>query len=411
VDALFEAAFAWAPTGIAVTDVERRIIRANATFCEMVGRDESEILGTTTDWFTHPEDRAATAALYRDVRGDAGTRAIEKRFLCPDGGTVWASARVSLVMDADGQPSHYIAHVVDVTALKQAELRQAEATRLFETAFAEAPIGIALVGLDGQALRVNHALCRLLGYSEQDFLDKGIADITHPDDLDADLREVERLLASEVQRYSMQKRYITGDGREVWANLSVSLVRDDDGTPIHFISQIEDISERKALEASLRHLADHDSLTELYNRRRFEEELERQIARCRRSGEHAALLMIDLDGFKAVNDAHGHGVGDELLRRIAGELRTRLRMTDCIARIGGDEFAIILPHVSVPEAEHVRAVIEEMIEAIGVEVVDGSTAVGASVGIERLDAETAGVSEALASADAAMYAAKAGDDQ
>ena len=119
---------------------------------------------------------------------------------------------------------------------------------------------------------------------------------------------------------------------------------------MHFIVHVEDISVRKRMEASLQRLADHDPLTDLWNRRRFEEELRRQVARCRRYGEKAALLLMDLDGFKAVNDSFGHKAGDDLLKLVAAALQQRVRGTDAVARLGGDEFAVLLGNVSPDQA-------------------------------------------------------------
>jgi diguanylate cyclase (GGDEF)-like protein/PAS domain S-box-containing protein len=263
---------------------------------------------------------------------------------------------------------------------------------------------MALVGLDGSFLKVNQSVCEFLGYPEPELLRQTFQDLTHPEDLDADVREVERLVAGEIERYTMAKRYVRKDGDEVWASLSVSVVRDGRGGPVHFISQIVDISDRRRLELALQHLADHDHLTELYNRRAFEHQLRRQIAQCqRRAAPPAALLLVDLNGFKLVNDTHGHGVGDELLVCIADTLRRRLRTSDCIARIGGDEFAIILPDTGLGLAAQVAASVAEEVERACVSVHGRDVGVSASVGVTILDAGTAGERDALAAADRAMY--------
>ena len=123
---------------------------------------------------------------------------------------------------------------------------------LFETAFAEAPIGIALVGLDGTWLKVNRALCELVGYPEPELLTLTFQDITHPDDVDADLALARQLEAGEIPSYQMEKRYITRTGEVIWVHLSVSLVRDREDRPRHFISHIQDISPRKRDEEALR---------------------------------------------------------------------------------------------------------------------------------------------------------------
>jgi diguanylate cyclase (GGDEF)-like protein/PAS domain S-box-containing protein len=284
-----------------------------------------------------------------------------------------------------------------------------QAARLFENAFANAPIGMALVSLDGAFLKVNQSVCELLGFPEPELLRLTFQELTHPDDLDADLNELRRLIAGEIERYTLPKRYVRKDGDQVWASLSVSLVRDDQNRPVHFISQIVDISDRRRLELALQHLADHDHLTELYNRRAFEHQLRRQIAQCQRhAAPTAALLIVDLNGFKLVNDTYGHGVGDELLVSIANTLRRRLRTSDCIARIGGDEFAIILSDTAAAQAAQVAEAVAQEVSRACVTVQGRDVGVSASVGVTSLDEHTAGERDALAAADRAMYDVKNG---
>src|SRR6185312_845603 len=182
-------------------------------------------------------------------------------------------------------------------------------------------------------------LAEIVGYSVAELKDLTFQEITHPDDLDADMTQVDGLIAGDVDSYEMEKRYFTKDGHLIWILLAVAMVRDEDGTPRHFISQILDISARKRLEAHTYELANRDPITSLYNRRRFEEELKRQIGRCREAGESAALLLLDLDRFKNVNDSDGHVAGDRLIRLVGRALDERIREPDIAARIGGDEFA------------------------------------------------------------------------
>jgi diguanylate cyclase (GGDEF)-like protein len=182
--------------------------------------------------------------------------------------------------------------------------------------------------------------------------------------------------------------------------LSVSLVRDDDGAPLHLIAHIQDVTEQRALEARLQERADRDELTGLVNRRRFGEELTRQLARTARHAEPAALAMIDLDGFKAVNDKLGHAAGDEVLRAVATALADRVRETDMVARLGGDEFAALLVGVDESQLSDMAALLRKT----AAEASRGS-GVTASVGVTTLLASD-DVDEALARADRAMYAAK-----
>ena len=231
----------------------------------------------------------------------------------------------------------------DITGRREADDELRAVTTRFETAFAAAPIGMALVDVDGSFLRCNQALCDLLGYGEDELMALSFQDITHPEDLDIDLSHVQRLLAGEASSYTMEKRYLTKTGRLVWVLLAASLVRDEEG-PRRTSSRRSRTSPRRAeMEESLRQLADHDAVTDLLNRRRFEDELVRQVGRCKRYGETACLLILDVDDFKGVNDAFGHRVGDAALQQVALILDGRLRATDVVARIGGDEFAALLP--------------------------------------------------------------------
>jgi len=271
---------------------------------------------------------------------------------------------------------------------------------LLATAFAEAPIGMAIVAPEGRILRANRALCDLLGYPEGELLGLTFHEITHPEDLEKDVALLRETLAGGRRRYEVQKRYVRADGEVVWTLLSAALVSDASGRPLHFISHIQDVTERRELELRLQRLADRDPLTGLFNRRRFEEDLIQQIARCARHGDRAAIAMIDLDAFKAINDTYGHAAGDDVLRVVATALGERMRVSDTLARLGGDEFAAIL--IGVEEAQA-----GEVADALAAAVARSETIrpVAASVGVAALSPEDT-VDRALARADAAMYAAK-----
>ena len=271
----------------------------------------------------------------------------------------------------------------------------------------EAPIGMALLTPEGRWVRVNQALLAITGYTSEELLAKTLEEVTHPDDLSADIEHVRQLLAGDIREYQMERRYFHARGHVISTMLSVSLVRDRQGRPLHFIAQIQDITERKMMEERLRHLAEHDSLTGLHNRRLLERELAMQVSRCRRYGESAALLVLDLDSFKQVNDTyHGHRAGDELLKAIALELGLRLRGTDLVARLGGDEFAVLLPGTDAPAGRKVAANLREAIAACGVEMDGRRVSVTVSVGVAAIDRTSAGGESVLTEADRAMYAAK-----
>ena len=299
--------------------------------------------------------------------------------------------------------------VADIAQRRAVERQLSEAQTRFHRAFAEAPIGMALVDLDGGWRQVNHALCSMLHYSGSELLAATREQLTHPDDLDNDLEQVGQLIAGETDHCEMEKRFLDSRGEIVWTAVSRSLVRDDDsGEPLYFIAQVQDITERRQFEAKLSHLADHDALTGLFNRRRLENELDRQVALTDRYQTGAALLMLDLDNFKYVNDTLGHAMGDELIVRVANALRERLRDTDVIARLGGDEFAIILPETDAAAAEILAAGLLETIAHDGVVLDDRSAIqVSASIGIAAIEPGLLRTpAELMMNADAAMYDAK-----
>ncbi len=296
--------------------------------------------------------------------------------------------------------------IVDITPRKRAEAALREAEERFRLAFEQAPIGMALVALHGRLQRVNRALCLLTGYGEDALLERSIDDLAHPEDIDADLEHMRDLLVGAINSYRVEKRLLTAAGHTVWTLLSVSVVRDAEGGPLHFIAQLEDVSERKLMEGRLRRLADYDSLTGVRNRRQFEHDLGCQLESCRRYGEQAALLMIDLDQFKQINDTFGHKVGDDLLRAVATAVRRRLRATDKLARLGGDEFAVLLPHIGGARAASVAADLERCVAAATVNAGGISVSVGASIGIAQLDQKVGSTDAIVAVADEAMYARK-----
>lgn len=429
----------------------------------------------------HPDDRAAPTAVLTTEFGKANSGAVY-RILRPDGEIRFVHTRRHRRPAADGSAEVMFGTVQDVTDQQRAEQARLEAQELFETAFAQAPIGMAMVGLDGTPLRVNAATARITGWSQAELLARTFQDITHPDDLEADLALVRRLVAGEIPGFQMEKRYLTKDDEEICVNLSVSLVRERDGSPRHFISQIEDISERKRAEARLQQaevdartqrdhaqaiisamhdgyaltvagelkvvnealcaltgfsetelvgakvpfpfwppehldetmsvhreilaqeggsfevilmrrdgerfeaevtskpardadgnvfgyvntlrdvsvqrrqqrelerLARTDALTGLANRHVLQAALDRAAAAAHRQGHRLALVLLDIDWFKQVNDQHGHPAGDAVLVQVAQRLTATVRTGAVLARVGGEEFAWLLPEAQLTDA-------------------------------------------------------------
>jgi diguanylate cyclase (GGDEF)-like protein/PAS domain S-box-containing protein len=402
-----------APTrGIALANTQANLIeRVNVAFAEMHGGVPADFVGMPVTDLYPPAARSSVSE--RTQMADRGeSLEFETEHVRLDGSPFPVKIELITTPATLGQAGYRIAWVSDLRAQREVERAGREASVRFETAFANAPVGMAIVSLDGRWLKTNDALRKLTGYSTEELGELTFQDITHPDDLDTNLELVRQTIAGEIPSYEVEKRYVTKQGQCVWSLLSASMVRDVDGEPSYFISQIQDISAHKRMEERLRHLADCDPLTDLWNRRRFDEELARQEARCARYGEQATLLMVDLDEFKTVNDTYGHKMGDAAILAVADALRDRLRKSDSVARIGGDEFAVLLVNVDI---DHAYALADGLRAAIGaLEVSDGehTAVITASVGVTTIHKTTAAKRDPLMRADQAMYRAKqAGRDR
>jgi diguanylate cyclase (GGDEF)-like protein/PAS domain S-box-containing protein len=316
-----------------------------------------------------------------------------------DTGGRTTSLEIAPYRDDSGAIAGVLCVARDVTAERRAERAQREAEERFRAAFDRAPIGMAIVGLDGRFAEVNDALAQILGRPRSDIERTPPGELLDPADRARAAAEIIPILRGECDAYAGEFRLLHGQGNVVWANVHVAVVRDGDGRPRHLLGQLQDITERKRYEERLRHLADHDPLTGLLNRRSFERALERHVTSIRRYGAAGALLVIDLDGFKHVNDTLGHAAGDELLVSCAQALRGRLRGSDVLSRLGGDEFAVLLPRGGEEDAV---ATADALVSEIR-----NHTRVTASIGVATFGDVVATADDVLVHADRAMYEAKA----
>ncbi|GAB1233491.1 hypothetical protein UT4_19590 [Ferrigenium sp. UT4] len=432
------------------------------------------------------------------------------------------------VINLQGEPC-ILSITRDMTEKRLAELALREGEERYRAAFDQAAVGIARVAPDGKWLEVNQKIADIVGYSREELLQQTFQDITHPDDLDLDLAYVRQMLAGSLQNYSMEKRYLRKSGEVVWVNLTVSLVRDSDGTPKYFVSVVEDISakkqtetllrklslaveqspnpivitdleanieyvnrmftevtgyapeevigqnprvlhsgktpkatyddmwahltagrawrgelinkrkdgteyieaamiapvhqadgkvlnylaikenitEKKAAEARIQQLAHFDQLTGLPNRGQLNERFSYAFSLAQRSGESMAVMFLDLDHFKNINDTLGHSIGDLFLVEIAKRLKSCVREEDTVSRLGGDEFILVFPGT---DADGAAIVANKLIEAISQPcVIDNHELNGTpSIGIALYPSDGESFEELLKKADTAMYRVKHG---
>ncbi|MGH2980773.1 MAG: PAS domain S-box protein, partial [Solirubrobacterales bacterium] len=309
----------------------------------------------------------------------------------------------SSVKTSEGSRFNTFLH--DISERRRSEEALNQANQRFRSAFDDAAIGMAIVSPEGRFLRVNRALVELIGYTEDELCSMGSADITHPEDLSGSLQALEEMVEGLRDRYQTEKRYFHADGHVIWTDLSTTIVRDRDGEPLYLLSQIQDVSERKESEARLAHRASHDELTGLPNRGVLEDRMVLALNRQRRERQPITVLYLDLDGFKRVNDTHGHDAGDYLLIAIAKRLTALVRPTDVVSRLGGDEFVILCEAMDEAAATKlVKRIVEVVPKPI--EVAGRSLGVSPSVGIALSRDPRVKPGDLLADADMAMYFAK-----
>lgn len=284
----------------------------------------------------------------------------------------------------------------------------AESEERFRNAFDYAAIGMALVSPEGYWLRVNRSFCEIVGFSEAELLVSDFQALTHQDDLGNDLAEMYRMTVGEILTSQLEKRYVHSLGHDVWVSNSFSLVRDSNNRPLHFIFQVQDITERKRAEAAIQTLSLADELTGLYNRRGFLAFCKQHLKTIRRTNKGIVMVYADLDGLKGINDSFGHKEGDRALVKAAELLKETFRSSDVLGRLGGDEFTILAAVDPDGGREKLLMRLQEKFDnynALRVSPYDLSI----SVGVAQLDPEgSESMEDLMAAADAAMYENKRG---
>jgi len=388
---------------------EGYLVQLNGAWEETLGWTPEELKSRPFVEFVHPDDRERTRQSAATLTEGGTSTRLTNRYMTKDGGWRW------IEWSSRADPEHRLIHAAarDVTERHETEQRLRDAEARFRRAFEDSPAGMALVGVRGDdtdlIIEVNEALSALTGVPREQLVGmRSLAELTHADDVGAIREGMQRLIAGEIPTFRTEFRLLGAGGRERWVDLTTSTVDDADGDPLYRISQLYDIDVRRRAEERLRHFADHDALSGLYNRRRYHEELGRELMLCDRRGGRGAVLLMDLDNFKAVNDTFGHAAGDAVIERVGAALIARLRSGDVTARLGGDEFGVILRRVTPEEADRVAAELLGHVEA-ALRASADSAGVSLSVGVAPFGGRFGvAADELLKAADAAMYRAKAG---
>ncbi len=415
----FRSIFESAAVGMNTISPEGLFLQVNPAFCRLLGYQAEELLKLTVEEVTHPDHREETRRRFEEVRS-GGCRAFdyEKRFLRRDGSAVWGQVSTAWICDGRGRPTHAVGMVLDITARKEAQerlLRSEEQVRLLLDSTGE---GIYGLDLQGNCTICNPAATRMLGYQDpKELIGRNMHSLIHHTRADG--------APFSEEQCQIGKTYKTGDGALVddelfWRADGSSFPVEYHSYPIRregeligAVVSFTDISERRAAEERLRenearleHLAHHDPLTQLPNRLLFQDRLRVAMAEARRAGRQAALMFLDLDRFKNINDSLGHETGDRLLQEVSARLRAAIRESDTVARLGGDEFFIILGQVEDPR--HVATVARKLLVELVRPVVVGeyTLQVSGSVGISLYPGDADDPEGLIKCADVAMYRAK-----
>lgn len=284
--------------------------------------------------------------------------------------------------------------------------RLRDSEQRFASTLALAAIGIAHVDDSGQFIYANPRLCQMLGYSESELLELTVRQISHAEDATLSDPMREKLRRGEIESFKLEKRYVRKDGTPIWVSLTVAARRDRSGERMYDISIVEDITARKQAEERVQYLATHDPLTGLPNRAMFWQLVALAIDSAKRRDCKVAILYIDLDRFKIINDSLGHEAGDVLLREMAARFRECLRGSDVLARLGGDEFVVLLPEV---QGQAQPALVARLLLSAAlrpVQIYSQECRVTASIGICLHPHEGQEDQDVMKHADLAMYHAK-----
>ncbi|MDO8214078.1 EAL domain-containing protein, partial [Conexibacter sp. CPCC 206217] len=385
---------------------------------QLLGFPSQRWIGETTLWEDqiHPDDIDRVMAETRYAFREETSFDCEYRMLHADGRVVWVWEHDTVIRDEHGNPRLTQGIITDVTATRIAEAALAESEERSRAVIGALEEGLLIYGSDGRVISCNDAAVRIFGArSAEELMDMGQGasgvTMTFEDGtpITSETSTAGRAFETGLRQPERVVHFERADGWELWATVSSHpIFHEGDTRPYGVVSAFTDITERRRAQEQIAFLAYHDSLTKLPNRALLDEHLALALARARRAGSSVALLYVDLDDFKAVNDSLGHAAGDELLRRIAVRLKTVVRTTDLLARQGGDEFLILLTDLDKDARLRAEAVAKQ-VEAALLEpfhLADAEFEVGASIGISMYPDDAADADTLLRHADAAMYEVK-----
>ncbi len=355
----------------------------------------------------HPDDRQILVEGQRQVAvGPEPRQPTESRLVLADGRQKVIEQLVEMRIDEYGKPTAVVGTIHDITERRALEHRLRESEARYASTVELAAVGIAHVAAGGRIAWCNRQFREMLGYSAEDLSELTIWQISHPDDVHVTDQERAKLHAGEITSLTVEKRYLRKDGSTIWVRITAALRRSAEGAPLYDVSIVEDITARKIAEERVKFLATHDELTRLPNRTLFAHLLDRAIATAERTNRLCALLFIDLDRFKIVNDSLGHEAGDWLLKEMSSRLARCIKAEDVIARLGGDEFVVLLENLNdlAAAADVAKRILSSALAPI--EIKGHECRITVSIGIAAYPQDARDAPTLMKHADMAMYRAK-----
>ena len=402
---LFATLAQHAPMGIIQTDAAGACIYVNNKWSKLTGLTDQQAKGSGWMSALHPDDRDKVVNEWHDVMRTNRDFSLEYRFVTPSGEIHWVSGiAVPLTVDFDDSP-RYIGCVADITDRKKIEMSLQVSEELFRTLCNSAPIGIFRADCDGSITYMNPHCEKISGFSVNEMLGHGWQKAVHPDDREIKVKIWFEAVAAR-QHCSQEYQLVTPQGDKVLILTQANPIMDHVGNCIGYVGIVEDITERVQYEEQLAYQANHDALTGLLNRNLLADRITQLLANAHRYNQLGAVLFIDLDNFKFVNDSLGHDLGDRLLKVEAERLYSCTRSCDTVARYGGDEFVIVISMMD--KGEDAATVAEHILEVVSRPfTIDGHDfGISCSIGISIFPKDGSDADTLLKNADTAMYRAK-----
>jgi diguanylate cyclase (GGDEF)-like protein/PAS domain S-box-containing protein len=407
----FSSVFDQAGVGVSIANADNgNFIKTNQKYCDIVGYSLSELMTIDLNLLTHPDDRELQRKWTQSLcSGEVSEYNIQKRYIRKDQSIAWVDITCTALWKAGEKPTAHIAIVQDITDKKLAEIALKNSEERWSFALEGSNQGVWDLNLESNQIFLSPRCKEMLGYAEDQIsnnMDEWVK-LIHPDDLPCLVSSRAAALEGAARSFENEHRKFTADGQWKWIQVKGMVVkRSEEGAPLRVIGTYTDISQRKQIEAEVMHLAHYDLITNLPNRTLFLDRLNQDIKKSNRNNKPIAVMMLDLDRFKEVNDTLGHHKGDLLIKLIADRLSSCIRETDTIARLGGDEFLFILTDLN--QITDVDKVAKKVLEIVAEPcLIEGDIAyVTGSIGVTLYPADCIDTDTLLKHADQAMYDAK-----